>query len=499
VDQTVVASSARPVTTARTSEDDRGSARAVAVGASAQLVARAVNLALNVVVGLALVRYFSTAAYGDYVFVLSFSALFGLLGDFGLAKVAVRDMSQRPTASGTVLGTAIALRLGLCLVSFGLAQLTLVALGTRAELRPAVAVASLLFVSDALLSIVAVFQVQLANQWEALTTLVIQLCDTALIFWLIGQQAGLLAILSAPVVSAGVGIAVAATIARARFRATLAFDARLLPGLAQAALPLGISGLLATLYVKLDMVMLGVMAPPGDVGIYAASAKPVEYLLLVGVMLVQLLFPLLARNYTVDPARFQKVYQRGLQALLALMLPVPIVAAFIADPLVLALYTPDFAHSAVPLRILSVALAVFTLAAWQSFTLLAAGRQSIALVYDGAALGLNLGLNLLLIAWIGYVGAALTAVLTALFVFISASLVLWRVLGVILDLVMVLKVVLANVGLGATMAVAMATSLPWIVATTLAGTLYPALLVLCGVVTPGEVRQILRARSSHAI
>ena len=60
----------------------RTAARSVAVSVAAQLAAKAVNFGLNVVVGLALIRYFGPAAYGDYVFVISLCALLGLLSDF---------------------------------------------------------------------------------------------------------------------------------------------------------------------------------------------------------------------------------------------------------------------------------------------------------------------------------------------------------------------------------------------------------------------------------
>jgi O-antigen/teichoic acid export membrane protein len=484
--------------TGQWNQDDWKTTRSVAVGASAQLAAKAGSLALNVVVGLALIRYFSTDGYGDYVFVLSFSTLFGLLSDFGIAKVAVRDISQRPASSASILGTAIIVRLGLCLISVLLAQLVLVALGTRAELRAAVAVASLLFVSDALLSVVAVFQVRLASQYEALVTLLVQVVDTVLIFWLIGTGAGLLAILAAPVASGAVGVTLALAIARKRFQARLAFDAYLLPALASSALPLGLTALLATMYVKLDSVLLGVLASPSAVGVYGAGYKPVEYLLLVGAMLVQLMFPLLARWHGVDAARFSIVYRRGAEALLAFALPIPVVACLIAQPLVMALYAPAFVESALPLRILSMALVLFIIGAWQSFALLAAGRQRIALLYDAGALGLNVGLNLVLIGWFGYVGAAVSAVATALFVCACASFATRRALRVTLDLGGLGRVVVANVALGGTLALALATGMSWILATTLAGLGYPIWLLVCRVVTPTELRTTFNARGTRA-
>jgi O-antigen/teichoic acid export membrane protein len=212
-------------------------------------------------------------------------------------------------------------------------------------------------------------------------------------------------------------------------------------------------------------------------------------------MLVQLMFPLLARWYLADRPRFLVVYRRGAQALLAVVLPVPIVALLIADPLVLALYAPEFAPSAGPLRVLSLALVLLIVGAWQSFALLAAGKQRIALVYDAAALVVNVVLNVTLILWLGYIGAALTAVATAAFVCICATIATRRVLGISLDAFGLGKVLLANLLLGGTLLLGLAAGLPWVAATVLAGLGYPVWLLVCRVATLAEVQLVLRARA----
>ena len=135
------------------SEPARDVVGAVAMSAMAQLIGKAIHLVLNIVASIALIRYLQPDGYGEYVFVFSFAALFGLLSDFGLAKVAVRDMVRDPSSAGVVLGTAMAGRLILAAISFVAAQLALVALGVSADLRIAIAIVSLLFATEAMLSV----------------------------------------------------------------------------------------------------------------------------------------------------------------------------------------------------------------------------------------------------------------------------------------------------------------------------------------------------------
>src|SRR6266542_6883601 len=147
--------------------------RAVTLSAGTQIAAKAVHLGLNVVASLALIRYFGPASYGDYVFVFSFATLLGLVSDMGIAKVAVRGMARDERQTPGLLVTTIVARL--CLAAFAAvgAQLVLVAMGARPEIHAAVAIASLLFVTDALLSVAALFQVRIALQYDALVQIVI--------------------------------------------------------------------------------------------------------------------------------------------------------------------------------------------------------------------------------------------------------------------------------------------------------------------------------------
>src|SRR5579859_3550358 len=420
-------------------------AHAVAFSTLAQILARGVHLALNVVASLALVRYFGPAGYGDYVFVMSFCALFGLISDFGLTKVAVRDMSRSPEETNAILGTSMLTRLGLAVLSLVLVQVVLLALGIAPNLRLAAAVASLQYASDALLSIVAVFQLRLAMQYEALVTVFGQLIDTCLILLLTAHSASLRLLVGAPVFSGFVAAGLATLLARRRFAASLGVDLSLVAGLLRQALPVGLTLLVAVAYLKIDSVLLGLLATPRDVGIYGAAYKPVEYLLLAAAIIVQPLFTLLARWYAIDPVRFEAVYRRGSELLLAYAIPVAVMIACIGEPLVRVAYSDDFAAASLPMLLLSIGVIFMVISSWQGFTLLAGGRQRVTLTYDAAGLALNAILNVVLIRWLGYMGAAIAALATSVFVAACSATATQHLIRVRLNTEVILRLVVANV------------------------------------------------------
>lgn len=463
---------------------------------AAQVVAKIVHLGLNVIASLALIRYLQPSGYGDYVFVLSFAALFGLLSDLGLAKIAVREISRDESASGTTLGTAIVARLALAVVAAILAQLALLAIGARAEIHLAAAVASLLYVTEAFLSVVALFEVRLEMQYEALVQVVAQAIDTVLILALVASGAALVQLVAAPVASGAVGCVLALALARGRYGARLDLDVRRIGYLVREAAPIGITLVIAVAYLKLDSVFLGLLATPTDVGLYGSAFRPIEYLLLASGVLVTPLFPLLARWHARDAGRFALVYRRGMDALVALWLPVPVLLVFVARPLVTTVFTEPFAPAALPLQVLGAGLVLMSVSAWQGFALLAAGRQRITVVYDAIALVLNVALNLALIPSLGYMGAAIASFATSVFVVVASTFVVRRVLALAPGRSRIPQIALANVALALVLALASSAGAPWWAAAVLSPLPYAALLLLCRVTTPSELRVFVPSRAA---
>jgi len=131
--------------------------------------------------------------------------------------------------------------------------------------------------------------------------------------------------------------------------------------------------------------------------------------------------------------------------------------------------------------------------------LLAGGHQRITVAYDVAALVLNVALNLTLIPNFGYIGAAITAVLTSLFVAACS----WTAAARWLDVrgeapLRVVGVVIANAVFAVTLVLG-ATVLPLWAVVPLAFIAYPVWLLLSRAVTRAEIALLLPHRSVAAL
>ncbi len=424
----------------------RSTAHRVVVSTSAQLLAKVLHLGFNLVSTLAIVRYLTPDSYGAFVLVMTVTALVGLVTDFGLGSLAVREISGTGADENQLVGTVVVMRLVLGLLAMGGAQVALTLMQQSHLVHVAAAVASAVCLADAVLgTTVVLFQVRLLQHYEAFIRIVMEAIETAIVLVLVAHRASLPLLVVAPLVGSVIGAVLAFGLARSRYGLRPVLRAGLIRRLTIAALPIGPALFLGVVYLKMDNLVLAVMRPSRDVGLYGSAYQPIEYLFLASAVVIGVIFPLLsAAHGRGDHEAFVRLYRRGTEILVIVTLGVPVVMLFVAEPLVTLVFGKAYAAAADPLQLLSVVLVLMTVNAWQSMVLLAGGLQAVTLKYNAVALAISLCLCVSLVAARGLIGAALAAFGTALFVLYASTSAVRRHLDATLDWGRLTKIILAG-------------------------------------------------------
>jgi O-antigen/teichoic acid export membrane protein len=207
---------------------------------------------------------------------------------------------------------------------------------------------------------------------------------------------------------------------------------------------LGLAIVFTMIYFKLDTVMLSLMKPAADVGIYNLSFKFLESLLFFPAMFVGLVMPLLSKYAFSARAKFKNIVQQTLEILLIFIIPLIIGILFLSPRIVTLIAGQDFILSAGVLDVLIFAGAIIFLAVLFSNMLIALEKQkSLTYIYGLGAL-INLGANFIFIPKYSYYGAAATTVGTELIVTLLMLVVLYQVLKRLPSFKAVLKYILAG-------------------------------------------------------
>lgn len=374
---------------------------------------------------LIMLRILGPEGIGKYSFAIVMVGLFEILSNFGLNTWLIRELSRAQNARSGLLAMGIALRLMLITAlapamvvialvwrgAFGMADDTLLALlilglgllpGTVANGYSSHFYAAERLQVPALISVV-INVLKVAGGIAALVT---------------GQGIVGLAVVSFAMnllnalVVGGMAISdagwerPAVKLTQAR---SILFD----------SLPLMLNHLLATVFFKIDVLIIESLQGSRELGLYSAAYKFVDGLLIIPSTLTFALFPMLSRLASASPEVAMRTVRQGIRALLILAFPIATGITLLADQLILLVAGPEYLpHSAQVLQVLIWFLPFSYVNGLVQYLLIALEKQRfITICFLGAAL-FNIVGNLVLIPIYGIIGAGIITVLSELVILV---------------------------------------------------------------------------------
>ena len=172
------------------------------------------------------------------------------------------------------------------------------------------------------------------------------------------------------------------------------------------------AGMVVSVYMKIDQVMLKEMLDAKAVGIYAAAVKLCEAWYFVPGVAAASLFPAVIearkKSKTLYDVRVQKLYDLMVWGSVAVALP----TTLLADWIILILYGADFQEAAVVLRIYIWAGVFVSLGIASSKWLVAENLQRYSFYITALGAVLNISCNLWLIPIYGIKGASMATLVS---------------------------------------------------------------------------------------
>lgn len=407
----------------------------VAKNTFVQIVAKSITLVFGIVTTAFLTNYLGAAGFGDYIFALSFVAIFSSIADWGTMLITVREAVRREKIQGQIFGNVLILRLGLSLVAMVCAWLAIsffpLTSPDSGSLRRAVILSSTLIAIFALkASIGVIFQTKLRMERLAVVDLIAGSLTLALSLLIIKIRGDLLLLIGVIILANIFAIIVALFLARKLVPLNFSLSMPILQRVVLEALPMGGILILFSIYNRIDSLMLQAIVGSGAVGIYGVAYRVYEVLTLAAFYLMNALFPILSREKNRD--RLCLIYQKTFDILILAGGTVFLATAALA-PLAIRVITwqrfGEFAPAIPVLRILGLAVIVSYLNHLTGYMIVVQGLQRGYFLISLVALLVNVSLNFLFIPIFSFFGAAWVTFLTEGLVFFLTSLFLAKALN----------------------------------------------------------------------
>ncbi|MGH9158095.1 MAG: polysaccharide biosynthesis C-terminal domain-containing protein [Acidimicrobiales bacterium] len=384
-------------------------------GSGVLLGGRLVVAALGWAGTLVVARQLSPDDWGAYSLVFSLLGLVSLITDLRVGRLVLGELLEAGEAGGPVIGSYLTMRLALGVVGYGWAMVVVVVGDFPRQVVVATAVTGVVLVLGAADASLDLFLS--SRMWwrtQALAPVVGQ-----------AVQLGLILAIAAGADGAGVGRYAATTVAfsavavgwkLAVIGRHMALRLRIEPARwrtwAREAWAVALGGAIAVAYFRIDSLMLSQLDTLESVGLYGVGYKFSDLAGFVAFAVCTPMFTLLVGSWPHDPAGFGRAFRQAFALLVVGGVGLAAVFAVFALPLMETFYGARFGPASGAARLLMVGQAVNYLTTLCFFALLAAGRNRRYVVAASAGLGLNVGLNLVLIPAASYRGAAAATVVT---------------------------------------------------------------------------------------
>jgi O-antigen/teichoic acid export membrane protein len=391
-------------------EDEVGTGRRILVNAGYRTIADVGSKIISIALYVVMARRLGDSGFGVFTFGLSFVTLVTTLGDFGQDRILTREVARDRRALTDYLGNTLALKLSLAIPALVLATGLLVITGAERETQLVVVLLGVAVIAELLMSTeFSVFQA-----FERMAPLPVVLISQRLVTALIGiiallQGAGVVAVAAIYLLGALFALLLSTWFLVRLERPELTVDRGRWWPLMRAAIPVGLASVFATVLFRVDTAMLAAYESDSVVGNYGAAYRLLETTLFLSWSIGAAVYPVFSRLSRNSRPPIANLYERSLQLVVALTLPLAVGAAVLARPLIELLYTSEFSEAADALVLLSPAIALFPVCYVTGYLLVSQDRQIVSTYTYGIVAIVNIVLNLILIPAFSLRGAAINS------------------------------------------------------------------------------------------
>jgi O-antigen/teichoic acid export membrane protein len=377
------------------------------------MLAQAIAIASGLLVTVAISRILGPEELGRWRFVFALFSYALVFADLGLTSLAIREIARRPAAASDYGYPVALLQVAMAGLTYAVivagTQLAPIAEGTK-ELAAVFGLVvfpqamSMAYVLQATERMGLVARIRIGLQAASSVTGIIGLVLTEDLLALVVPM-----ILAQVVTSALIAFRIRRDHGVRFARPSMSW----LLDLLREGRPFLLSSLSLLLIFNANTIILGLMRGERELGFYAAAYALASQLFLLGGPIIVAVYPRLAA-LSGDPARGLAVVRPLMGALGLAILPVTFGGLVVADKVVAFLFGAGYEASVPVLMILLALPAIGYYNSGLMQTLTASGHQRTVMQISFVVAGVNISLNVILIATLGIVGAAAAMILAEL-------------------------------------------------------------------------------------
>lgn len=442
-------------------------ARKILENTFVQVLGKLITAALSILVLKIISGYLGTSGYGDYTTIYQFLAFFGIIADFGIYTITVREMSRDESRIPVILGNVMGLRTFLAIIAMLVAVIAVLMIpGYKGTLIPMGVMIATLATIITLLNgtISSVLQVHLKMHFATIGLVLGKVVSVLYMGWVAyfaytgDLVTGFYHLLWAGVLGNLIMFLVTGYYVRRFCKITYRFDFSFWKKVFITSLPFGVALILNTVYTRLDVILMTLILPHSqslpdpdvctkslcsdtEIGLYGVAMRMLEMMVIIPIYFMNSVLPVMTRYIEEQSQKIRHLMQYSFDFLLATGLPILVGAFILARPIIHFISDAEFVSgsvfqygSDVAVKILMFAMLFSFVNSLFGFTLVVLNKQIRLMYINAGAVLFNIVSNYYVIPVWGFRGAAFTSVISELIILFFTYWTVRKLLGFHLSL-----------------------------------------------------------------
>ena len=375
---------------------------------------------------------------GKYYFAISFTTLFAIFIDFGIANILTREVAKKPNSAQKLLGGTLAIKLPLTIISWLAVFLFINLLGYSELVKQLVYLSSICMILDSFsLSFFSIIRGHHNLSYESVISVLFQVIVFIFGLGSLYLGKGLSWIMLALVLASSIKFIYASLLLVMKWKLKLfpLFNKKYAISLFKLSIPFGIFAIFQRGYMYLDSIFLSLLAGDKYVGLYQVAFKMIFALQFLPLAFIATLYPAMSNYWLNNRQQLTITFERAINYLTIISLPISFGIIALADKIVL-LFKSGFNEAILPLQISMASLTFIFLIFPVGSLLNACDKQKQNTIIMGVTLLVSIIMNLALIPHFQAVGASITLVFTSLFMFILSIIVAKKIINFKLSIIL---------------------------------------------------------------
>ncbi|NDJ34878.1 MAG: flippase, partial [Chloroflexi bacterium] len=403
-------------------ESEEGSAaRRVAKNAITPIVLNLFNRGIQFAFAIVYLRLLGPVGAGQYTYAVLIFGWFDILSNFGLDTLLMREVARDKEAANRWLVNTTIIRLAIAVLGIPLLVAFIAARNALGDSPlPAVTVTAIwllyigLFISTVNKGLTGLFYAYEKAEYPAATQTIstMLVASLGMIALLLGT--GIVGLAAVSIIVNAITLALLGWLTLQQFfvpRPT--FDWQLQRSAMGESFPLMINHLLATLFFRIDVILLELLTTAQVVGWYGVVYKWIDAINVIPAFFTQALFPVMSRQAAEDRALLKRSYVFSVKLLTLLSLPTAVITTLLAPLLIGILAGAAFLpYSAIALQIFVWSIPLGWINSVTNYVIIALDRQRILTWAFVFGAGFNVAGNLILIPRYNFPAAAAMTILS---------------------------------------------------------------------------------------